>query len=52
MSAAWLRHRWTLGGAALLALALVVWFVGEILVLGGGRPLDDVGAVYPPLGLE
>jgi type VI secretion system protein ImpL len=37
----WLRHRWTLGGLALAAFALVVWFVGDTLVLGGSRPLEQ-----------
>jgi len=37
----WLRHRWVLGGLALAAFALVVWFVGDTLVLGGSRPLEQ-----------
>ena len=37
----WLRHRWTLGALAVIAFALAVWFVGDTLVLGGSRPLEE-----------
>ena len=41
MMPAWLRHRWTLGALALAAFSLVVWFVGDTLVLGSSRPLEE-----------
>jgi type VI secretion system protein ImpL len=37
---AWMRNRWTLGALALAAFSLVVWFVGDTLVLGSSRPLE------------
>jgi type VI secretion system protein ImpL len=37
----WLRSRWTLGGLAVAAFGLVVWFVGDTLVLGETRPLEE-----------
>jgi type VI secretion system protein ImpL len=38
--AGWLRNRWVLGGLAVAALAVVVWTVGDVVVLGGARPLE------------
>lgn len=35
-----LRNRWLLGGAALAAFALVVWLLGDLLVLGRWRPFE------------
>lgn len=35
-----LRNRWVLGAVAAGALALLVWFLGDLLALGGWRPLD------------
>ena len=36
--------RWTLAAAAVAAAAFVVWSVGELLVLGGWRPLETPAA--------
>lgn len=41
---AWFRSRWLLGGVGLVAFALVAWFVGDLLVLGGWRPFETSGA--------
>lgn len=35
-----LANRWTLGAAAWLAFAAVVWFAGDAIALGEWRPLD------------
>jgi type VI secretion system protein ImpL len=35
-----LRNRWLLGGLALLAFSIVAWSVGDLVVLGGWRPLE------------
>ena len=37
----WLKDRRVLGGLGLAAFSLVVWYVGELLVLGGWRPLEQ-----------
>jgi len=39
-----LRNRWLVGGAALVAFALLVWFAGDLLALGGRRPLESDAA--------
>jgi type VI secretion system protein ImpL len=39
-----LGNRWLLGGIALAAFALVAWFTGDLLVIGGWRPLEAPGA--------
>lgn len=39
-----LRNRSLLGGLALLAFALVVWLIGDLVVLGGWRPLETTVA--------
>jgi len=36
----WLRGRWLLGGLGLMAFALVVWFTGDLVVLGDWRPFE------------
>jgi len=38
--AGWLRKRWLLGALALAALALVVWFAGDLLAFGAWRPFE------------
>jgi len=38
---AWLRNRWTLGGLGTAAFALVAWFTGDLLSVGGWRPLES-----------
>ena len=38
---AWLRHRWTLGALALVAFSLVVGFVGDTVLIGSSRPLEE-----------
>ena len=35
-----LRNRWVLGAVEAGALALLVWFLGDLLAFGGWRPLD------------
>jgi type VI secretion system protein ImpL len=35
-----LRNRWLLGGLAFLAFSIVAWTVGDLVVLGGWRPLE------------
>ena len=37
-----LRNRWLLGGLALLAFSIVAWSVGDLVVLGGLRPLETL----------
>jgi type VI secretion system protein ImpL len=37
---AWLRNRWLLGGLGLAAFALVIWFTGDLMALGGWRPFE------------
>jgi type VI secretion system protein ImpL len=37
-----LRNRWVLGGLAVAALAVIIWTVGDVLVLGGWRPLETI----------
>jgi len=39
-----LRSRWTLGGAAVVAFGALAWFAGDLLVLGGARPLEPAWA--------
>ncbi len=39
-----LGNRWLLGGIALAAFALVAWFTGDLLVIGGWRPFEAPGA--------
>ena len=39
----WLRNRWLLGGLALAAFALVAWFTGDLVALGGARPFETEG---------
>src|SRR6185369_8697186 len=36
----WLRNRWLLGGLGLAAFALVAWFTGDLVALGGWRPFE------------
>lgn len=36
-----IKNRWLLGGLALVTFSLAVWFVGEMLVLGEWRPLEQ-----------
>jgi len=37
----WIKNRWILGGLALAAFSLVVWFVGDTLAFDGWRPLEQ-----------
>jgi len=37
---AWLRNRWLLGGLGLAAFALVAWFTGDLVAVGGWRPFE------------
>jgi type VI secretion system protein ImpL len=39
-----LGNRWLLGGIAVTAFALVAWFTGDLLVIGGWRPFEAPGA--------
>ena len=41
MSLEWLKNRWLLGTLGLTAFALVVWFVGDTLLVGAWRPLEQ-----------
>jgi type VI secretion system protein ImpL len=36
----WLRRRWLLGALALAALALTVWFAGDLVAFGAWRPFE------------
>ena len=36
----WLRQRWLLGALALAALALAVWFAGDLVAFGAWRPFE------------
>jgi type VI secretion system protein ImpL len=36
----WLRSRWLLGALALAALALTVWFAGDLIAFGAWRPFE------------
>jgi len=37
----WIFNRWTLGSVLLLALSLIIWFVGPLVAIGELRPLDS-----------
>ena len=39
-SLGWLRSRWLLGALALAAFSLVVWFIGDLVAVGGWRPFE------------
>jgi type VI secretion system protein ImpL len=36
----WLRKRWLLGALALAALALAIWFAGDLVAVGAWRPFE------------
>lgn len=36
----WLRKRWLLGALALAALSLAIWFAGDLVAFGAGRPFE------------
>ncbi len=46
-----LKHRLFIAGMALLALALVIWFVGPLLGFGDSRPLESVLARLLVIGV-
>ena len=48
--ALWRRHRWARGGSLLVGLALVVWILVEILMVGY-QPEPPLQAIYGFLGL-
>ncbi len=42
----WLTGRWAVGALACGAFGLLVWFFGDTLALGDGRPLEAPGARF------
>jgi type VI secretion system protein ImpL len=41
-----LRNRWFLGAVAVSALALIIWFIGELIAIGQWRPLESTTARF------